>query len=73
MAETTISIVQVLPNTKIAQLILLPYKKDGKVTLAQLREAKGFDSSDHLYWSQIVTSGHLILLLKLTEKIFREL
>lgn len=33
MVETTISIVQVLPDTKIAQLILLPYKKDKKKLL----------------------------------------
>jgi dUTPase len=55
MMETLGDFVAVSPEIKIAQLVILPNVKKGKVLTHNPWTDGGFGSSDHAYWVQQVT------------------
>lgn len=70
IAQTTNTIIQIFPETRIAQIIILPYFTAGKLLSTELRGEGGFGSSNQMYWAQLVKRGRPELELKLNGKVF---
>lgn len=71
IAQTTNTIIQIFPETRIAQIIILPYCTAGKLLSTGLRGEGEFGSSNQMYWAQLVKRGRPELELKLNGKVFR--
>jgi hypothetical protein len=70
MAQASGAFMTVSPEEKIAQLVILPNVKKGKVLAHILWRDGGFGSSDHAYWVQQVTKDSPEMTLFLNEEWF---
>jgi hypothetical protein len=70
MTQAPSAFVAVSPEMKIAQLVILPNVKKGKVFIHNLWGAGGFGSSNHAYWLEQVTKYRPEMNLFLNEKWF---
>lgn len=71
IAQTINTIIQVLPETKIAQIFLLPYYVGGRTLTGRPRGAVGFGSNDAVSWARIVKQDRPELELKINGKPFK--
>ena len=66
-------IIQVLPETRIAQLLLLPYKAMGKVVTNEPQGNRAFGSFDAAFWIQAIKRTRPQMNLTIEGKLFKGL